>query len=235
MKPVVSSAQRYFDKVPDQWDALYSHENPWKYYLNRILRKGLFDRYDFVFEECGDLSGATVLDIGCGTGRFSIECAKRGAARVVGIDFAPSMIEFSRRVAREMGVSETCEFIADDFVSHRFADKFDVVLAMGLFDYVEHPEPVFSKIGSISPKTFIASFPKFTMIWGLQRHIRYDWIRKCPIYYYTRVQIERLCHDAGFDRVRIEERGTGFIVAGRTGSQAPWGKSTSPIASGTRR
>src|SRR4051812_39599687 len=34
-----------------------------------------------------DLSGKTVLDIGCNGGFYSIEMKRRGAARVVGIDF----------------------------------------------------------------------------------------------------------------------------------------------------
>jgi SAM-dependent methyltransferase len=217
MNSATNSAQRYFDKVPDRWDALYSHENRWKYYVNRVLRKGLFDRYAFVFEQCGDLTGKRVLDIGCGTGRFSVECAKRGAARVVGIDFAPAMIEFSRRVAREMGVADRCEFVTDEFITHRFDERFDVVLAMGLFDYVERAEPLFAKLAELAPRKFIASFPKFTLLWGLQRHVRYHWIRRCPIYYYTRPQIERLCRDAGFSKVRADEKRTGFVVAGEQG------------------
>ena len=33
-----------------------------------------------------DLTGKTVLDIGCNAGFYSVEMAKRGAARVLGID-----------------------------------------------------------------------------------------------------------------------------------------------------
>jgi len=93
MKSERKEAQKYFNKVPGQWDALYSHENRLKYAINKWLRKGLFRRYKLTFEYCSDLTGARVLDIGCGTGRYSIECAKRGAGRIVGIDFAPSMIK----------------------------------------------------------------------------------------------------------------------------------------------
>ncbi len=163
MKSESEQAQKYFDKVPAQWDALYSHENKLKYLINKWFRKGLFLRYERTFEHCGDLSGASVLDIGCGTGRFSIECAKRGAERIVGIDFAPSMIEYSRTVAKQMGVAEKCEFICDDFLSHQFDKSFDIVLALGLFDYVRQPEPIFKKVATLSPRKFIASFPKFTL------------------------------------------------------------------------
>jgi ubiquinone/menaquinone biosynthesis C-methylase UbiE len=203
MNSQTSLVQRYFDKVPNQWDSLYSRENPLKYAINRVLRKGLFERYHLTFEHCGDLAGARVLEIGCGTGRFSIECAKRGASKVTGIDFAPSMIAFCCNIAKQMGVAEKCDFICDDFVSHPFDSSFDIVLALGVFDYVKDPEPLFKKIAQLKPRKFLASFPVHTLFWGAQRKIRYEWIRKCPIYYYTNEQLETLYRGAPFTRFNI--------------------------------
>jgi cyclopropane fatty-acyl-phospholipid synthase-like methyltransferase len=207
-------AKQYFNKVPEQWDALYSHENRLKYTINKWLRKGLFERYRLTFEHCGNLAGAKVLDIGCGSGRFSLECTKRGAAHVVGIDFAPSMIKYSQNVAKQMGVADKCEFICDDFLSYQFDEQFDIVLALGLFDYVPEPEPLFSKIAAMHPRKFLASFPKFTLIWGIQRHIRYNLIRKCPIYNYTRTQLDRLFSEAPFEQYEIIGNSRGFFGAG---------------------
>ncbi len=214
MKLSEKEVQQYFDKVPKRWDALYSHENRFKYVINKWLRKGLFERYRLVFEHCGDLAGARVLDIGCGSGRYSIECVKRGAERVVGVDFAPSMIEYSQKVAQQMGVAEKCEFICDDFLSHQFDRSFDIVLALGFFDYIQEPEPIFKKIARLTPRKFVASFPKFTFFWGIQRHIRYNWIRKCPIYYYSAEQLEHLYKEAPFVRFRIIEGKRGFFGVG---------------------
>ncbi len=206
----------YFDKVPKEWDALYSHENKLRYTVNRLIRKGLFERHRLTFEHCGDLVGARVLDVGCGTGRFSIECAKRGARRVVGIDFAPSMIEFSQRAAKHMGLSDTCEFIQDDFLAHHFEESFDVILALGLFDYIEEPGQVFEKIGRMAPRRFLASFPRFTLFWGMQRHVRYRWLKKCPIYYYTATKLEQLGHDAGFADFSVIKSKRGFFCVGKS-------------------
>ena len=74
MENNTDGAQKYFDSVPKEWDAFYSHENRFMYTINKLLRKGLYERYRLTFEHCGDLSGTKVLDIGCGTGRYSIEC-----------------------------------------------------------------------------------------------------------------------------------------------------------------
>lgn len=209
-------AKKYFDRVPKQWDAFYSHENRLMFPINRLLRQGLYQRYQLTFENCGDLSGASVLDIGCGTGRYSIECAKRGAKRVVGIDFAPHMIEFSKEIAQQMDVADKCEFICANFLDYSFDEAFDVVLALGVFDYIEHAGPMFKKIAQLQPRAFVASFPRFTPIWGMQRKIRYNWIKKCPIFYYNQERLKRLFTDAPFKEHRIIPCGKGFVGVGNT-------------------
>jgi ubiquinone/menaquinone biosynthesis C-methylase UbiE len=212
---VACGAKKYFERVPKQWDAFYSHENRLVYLANSLLRKGLYERYRLTFEHCGDLSGARVLDMGCGTGRYSVECVKRGAARVVGIDFAPSMVEYSRKIAREMGVADKCEFICDDVLTHEFRDDFDIVLALGFFDYIKNPKPIFKRIARFAPRKFVGSFPKFTPVWGIQRMIRYNLIKRCPIYNYTAKRLEDLYQQAGFEQHQIVPCHKGFFgVAG---------------------
>ncbi len=206
-------AQSYFDKVPAEWDALYAHENRLQYRINRLLRPGLYARHDFTFEQAGRIEGARVLDIGCGTGRFSIEFAKRGAAQVVGIDFAPHMVDFSRAIAQRMQVAERCSFICGDFMTHQFEQPFDIIIAMGLFDYIREPQPMFTKIAQLTRRVFIGSFPRFSLLWGLQRHVRYYWIRKCPIYNYTQTQLEQLYKTAPFGTLTLVQQRHGFLGA----------------------
>jgi 2-polyprenyl-3-methyl-5-hydroxy-6-metoxy-1,4-benzoquinol methylase len=212
MKSRATGAQKYFDSVPEKWDALYSHENWYKYLFNKWLRKGLYERYRLTFKQCIDLGGKTVLDIGCGTGRYSIECAKRGAELVVGIDFAPSMIEYSQKIALQMGVADRCKFICDDFLKHTFNNSFDIVLAMGFFDYIKDPEPIFKKIAEMKPRKFMASFPRYTPFWDIQRKIRYYWFKKCSIYNYTAEQLENLSRQAMFPSHQIIPCRRGYFL-----------------------
>lgn len=213
MKSEAEQVKQHFTRVPRQWDALYSRENRLRYAINRCLRPGLSRRYEMTFKRCGDLTGAKVLDIGCGTGRYSVECARRGAERVVGIDFASSMIDSSRAAAQEMHVADVCEFICDDFLTHPFEEEFDVVLALGFFDYIRRAGPVIAKVASLSPSRFMASFPRFTLIWGLQRHVRYYWIKRCPVFNYRKAGLENLYQQACFESVELVEGSRGFFVA----------------------
>jgi 2-polyprenyl-3-methyl-5-hydroxy-6-metoxy-1,4-benzoquinol methylase len=213
MASKTDATKTYFDKIPRQWDALYAHENAIKYLFNRVMRRGLFERHKLTFENCGDISGAKVLDIGCGTGRFSIEFAARGASRVVGIDFAPSMIDFASSFAAEMKVQNTCEFICDDFLAHEFSESFQIVIAMGLFDYVERAGPVLQKIASLTDGIFLASFPRDRLVWGLQRRIRYGLLKKCPVYHYDRRQLEDLYSAAAYAKFAVMDISHGFFVA----------------------
>jgi 2-polyprenyl-3-methyl-5-hydroxy-6-metoxy-1,4-benzoquinol methylase len=45
---------------------------------------------------CGDVADARLLDVGCGSGYFAREMARRGA-RVTGVDLSPRMVEHARR------------------------------------------------------------------------------------------------------------------------------------------
>ncbi|MFA4851408.1 MAG: methyltransferase domain-containing protein [Bacteroidales bacterium] len=215
MKGEAGSAQKYFDKVPQEWDALYSSENWFMYIVNRFIRQGLFDRYALTFKYCGEVADKEVLDIGCGTGRFSVEFARRGAARVTGLDFAGSMVDFSRKAAQAMGFAERCDFVCADFLAQNFNRKFDIVIAMGFFDYIKDAQVILRKIHSLTNGVFIASFPRPRLFWDIQRKIRYNLIKKCNIYSYTKKDLERLYKAAGFSDFKIIQMGGGYFVAAK--------------------
>lgn len=85
-----------------------------------------------------DLSGKTVLDIGCNAGFYSIEMKRRGARRVVGIDFDEGYLAQARFAA------EVCEAEIEFrqlsvYDVAKLGEKFDIVLFMGVLYHLRHP------------------------------------------------------------------------------------------------
>lgn len=85
-----------------------------------------------------DLSGRTVLDIGCNGGFYSIEMKRRGAAHVLAIDIDEDYLRQARFAARVVG--QDIEFaqlsVYDVAVLRR---RFDVVLFLGVLYHLRHP------------------------------------------------------------------------------------------------
>ena len=85
-----------------------------------------------------DLTGRTVLDIGCNAGFFSIEMKRLGADRVVGVDHDPRYLAQARLAAEVCGVDvEFRELSVYDVA--RLGERFDVVLFMGVLYHLRHP------------------------------------------------------------------------------------------------
>ncbi len=85
-----------------------------------------------------DLLGATVLDVGCNAGFYSIEMKRRGASRVVGIDSDPEYLAQARFAAEVCGVKLDLRCMSVYDVG-RLREKFDWVLFMGVFYHLRHP------------------------------------------------------------------------------------------------
>jgi predicted RNA methylase len=64
----------------------------------------------------GDFFGRLVLDLGCGTGVFSVAAAALGAALVIGVDVDDTAIEAAREAADNAGVGARVEFILADII-----------------------------------------------------------------------------------------------------------------------
>lgn len=85
-----------------------------------------------------DLSGRTVLDIGCNGGFYSIEMKRRGAARVVAIDFDGDYLRQARFAAQVLGVAIEFEQLSVYDVA-ALGERFDVVLFLGVLYHLRHP------------------------------------------------------------------------------------------------
>jgi tRNA (mo5U34)-methyltransferase len=85
-----------------------------------------------------DVTGKTVLDIGCNAGFYSIAMKRRGAARVVGIEPSDEYINQARFAAEVCEVDIEFRQLSVYDVA-RLGEKFDIVLFMGVFYHLRHP------------------------------------------------------------------------------------------------
>src|SRR3954451_9947030 len=85
-----------------------------------------------------DLTGKSVLDIGCNGGFYAIEMKLRGAERVLGLDFDEDYLAQARFAAevRELHIEFRKLSVYD---VGALADRFEVVLFMGVFYHLRHP------------------------------------------------------------------------------------------------
>jgi tRNA (mo5U34)-methyltransferase len=85
-----------------------------------------------------DLSGMSVLDIGCNAGFYSLEMARRGAARIVGIDSEDTYLEQARFAAEVEGFNIEFRKLSIYEVA-QLKERFDWVLFMGVLYHLRHP------------------------------------------------------------------------------------------------
>ena len=86
-----------------------------------------------------DLTGKSVLDIGCNAGFYSIEMKKRGAARVVGLDSDDAYLQQARFAAEVSGYNDIEFRNMSVYDVGQLGEKFDLVIFMGVLYHLRHP------------------------------------------------------------------------------------------------
>ncbi len=92
-----------------------------------------------------DLTGATVLDIGCNGGFYSIQMKRRGAERVLGIDIDDRYLNQARYAASTLGLD--IEFQKGSVYDVDKVDgQFDFVIFMGVLYHLRYPLYALDKV-----------------------------------------------------------------------------------------
>jgi SAM-dependent methyltransferase len=201
-----------FRTKAQEFDDLYEDER----LLVRLLRPGLLRRRELAVDTVRAYSAPSVLDVGCGSGRVGELVLEAGAGSYLGIDFAEPMIELSaQRLAR---FEDRVELVCGDFLEVPIERSFDVILALGLFDYLPDPDPFARRMFELCADggAVVASFPAWSLVKGPVRKIRYEWIGDCPIFNYSREGLDVMLRGAGFGSVEILSPGrSGYLVRAR--------------------
>jgi SAM-dependent methyltransferase len=207
--PAPARVRNRFRTKAEQFDDLYEDERP----LVRLLRPGLLRRRQLAVDTVGSYQSPRVLDVGCGSGRIAELVLDAGAGHYVGIDFAEEMLALAR--ARLARFGDRVELIEGDFTQTGLEGPFEVVLALGLFDYLPDPQRFSRRMFELcaSGGCVVGSFPAWSLVKGPIRKIRYEWMGDCPIFNYTRRELELMFGASGFGRVEVMSPGrSGFLL-----------------------
>jgi 2-polyprenyl-3-methyl-5-hydroxy-6-metoxy-1,4-benzoquinol methylase len=121
-----------------QWyEALF--ENYGQKYDSESFTQGTIGECDFIEQEISFNKSLRILDIGCGTGRHSIELSKRGY-NITGIDLSDSQLVRAREKALKHGLK--IDFLKHDARNLPFENEFDlaIMICEGAFSLMETDE-----------------------------------------------------------------------------------------------
>jgi SAM-dependent methyltransferase len=116
------------------------------------------------------LTGATLLDVGTGTGRAAIALAKRGAA-VTGVDASAEMLAVARRRAADAGVAVT--FAAGDAHTLTFSDRsFDAVVCLRVLMHTPGWRQSLGELCRVARWRIVFDYPALASAAALQAAVR---------------------------------------------------------------
>ncbi|HRK20896.1 MAG TPA: methyltransferase domain-containing protein [Fimbriimonadaceae bacterium] len=110
---------------PVDWKAFFDAHAP--HYMENVFTKWTTTEVQFLLDLFQLPSGASILDLGCGTGRHSIELARRGFD-VTGVDLSSGMLAEARKAAQAAGVE--VEWIEADATQYRTDKAFDAAICL---------------------------------------------------------------------------------------------------------
>ncbi len=148
-----------------QWyEALF--ENYGKTYDKECFVQGTVGECDFIEKELNYDKSLKIIDVGCGTGRHSIELTKRGY-NVTGIDLSDSQLAWAKEKAKQAGVK--IDFQKHDARNLPFKAQFDaaIMLCEGGFSLMETDEMNFEILKSVTKALKNKSKFIFTTLNGL--------------------------------------------------------------------
>jgi 2-polyprenyl-3-methyl-5-hydroxy-6-metoxy-1,4-benzoquinol methylase len=124
-------------------------ENYGEKYDNESFTQGTIGECDFIENELKSNKSLRILDVGCGTGRHSIELSKRGY-KITGIDLSKSQLARAKKKAEENNLK--IDFEKQDARNLTFSGEFDVAIMLceGGFPLMETDEMNFEILKSVT-------------------------------------------------------------------------------------
>ena len=142
-----------------------------------------------IFEKNGknadELKGKKVLDMGCGSGRFTLGFAQLGVEKVIGIDLGKTGIDVGRKISQKSGLTNI-EFIEDSVLSLPFEDdSFDFVFSKGVLHHTGNLEKGLDEYHRVLKKGgqgFLYLYGSGGLFWNSRIKMR-EVMKKIPMNY----------------------------------------------------
>lgn len=194
------SGLRVSDVKGEEW---YQADDVAESYDEKRFSRGgrLIDRREkqAVLDALHPVDDREILEIACGTGRFTTMLAERGAD-IVGLDVSGPMLQQGRQRAQSAGVSDRLEFLRGDAERLPFPDdSFDVVFAMRFFHIADTPETFLSEMRRVSRgQVFFDTFNHYST------RVLYNWALPMGSSLYTASEVMGWLDETGLELVGAE-------------------------------
>jgi SAM-dependent methyltransferase len=204
----------YFDRAARRFDAIYEADKPLgQKVVDRLFRRVVLERYELICALAPLRGDFSVLDVGCGPGRYAVALARAGG-RVTGVDVSAPMIELARGEAARAGVAERCVFHVAPFLEFEGKEPADAVIATGYFDYLEDPLPHLVKMAALCRGRIFATFPKRWEARVPIRKLRFA-LAGGFVRFYSRREVRGLFASASIDPVALVDLGRDLVAIAR--------------------
>jgi len=138
-----------------EWHDKRAHE--WEE-LRLGVGKFTLEKQKICIEELNPKENESILDVGCGSGFFAREAAKRHA-KVVALDMSENMLKVAKEFAKRENLN--IKFVIGDAKNLHFKDSsFDKLIAVDLIEHLTNPEIFIKEIGRV-----IKSGGKVVLAW----------------------------------------------------------------------
>ncbi len=203
--------QFYADMSREEFDAPSWFQGIYRRTVMPLEQKLMKKRYEVTMRFIDEyvIDGVTAVDIGCGTGIFTVEMLRRGA-NVIALDYAKSALDLTRELVDHVlpDKSSNVEYLHADVTEDRLPES-DVAIAMGVTPYVadlgvfyEHVLPTTNTVYCliVDPAHWANRLRKVFPILNVRR-----------MHFFDRSIADRLLDQFDFKLIRREPFATGYL------------------------
>ena len=167
-----------------------------------------------------DMTGKSVLDIGCNAGFYSVEMKRRGAARVLGIDSDDRYLAQARLASRAVGFADVEFAKLSVYDVAVLGERFDLVIFMGVLYHLRHPLLALDLI-----REHVAGDQLLFQTMQRGSNVVIDVPEDHPFHVEGTYQVSPIFDDPGYPRMQFIEREyahdwTNWWAPNRAGSEA---------------